>query len=76
MITNEEIFKILVRIEAKLDQLQSTPIKTHLRTKEACNYMSVSPNTLTKICAEYGIEPKPIVGSNYYRVSDLEKLFN
>lgn len=76
MTTNEEIFKLLVRIEGKLDQVQSTPIKTHLKTKEACNYLSVSANTLNKICAEYGINPKPIGGSNYYRVSDLEKLFN
>ena len=74
--TNEELFNLLVRIEGKLDQLQSTPIKMYLKTKEACNYLSVSPNTLTKICVEYGIYPITIGGSNYYRVSDLEKLFN
>jgi hypothetical protein len=76
MTTNEELFKLLVQIERKLDLVQSTPIKTHLKTKEACNYLSVSPNTLTRICAEHGIDPKPIGGCNYYRVSDLEKLFN
>jgi len=74
--TNEELFKMLIRIEGKLDYLQSIPVKTHLKTKEACEYLSVSPNTLIKICAENDIYPKPIGGANYYKVSDLERLFS
>lgn len=74
--TNEELFKMLTRIEGKLDYLQSIPVKTHLKTKDACEYLSVSPNTLNKICAENDIYPKQLGGSNYYKVSDLESVFS
>ena len=73
----DEISKQLKQIEAKLDHLQSTPVKTHLKTRDACEYLSVSPNTLIKICAENNIPPIQIdgSGSNYFRFKDLENLF-
>ncbi len=81
--TNEELIKMLTRIEKKLDRIerklehfQSIPVKTHLKTKEACEYMSACPNNLKKICAEFGINPKPIGGAKYYKVSDLESVFS
>ena len=73
--TTDELLNQLKRIEAKLDNTLSIPTKSHLKTKDACDYLSVCPNTLTKICIEYGIEPRQICGSNYYRVKDLENLF-
>jgi hypothetical protein len=53
-------------------------VKPYLKTKEACNFLSVSPNTLTKICAANGIKPLEVKGSglNYYKAGDLISLFN
>ena len=75
--TINEIAEEIKEIKTLLYHLQSTPIKTHLKTKEACEFLSVSPNTLKNICAENNIPPKQIdgSGSNYYRVKDLENLF-
>jgi len=73
--TNDELLKQLKQIEAKLDHLQSTPVKTHLKTRDACAYLSASQNTLMKICIHHNIMPQKILGVNYYKVSDLENLF-
>jgi hypothetical protein len=53
-------------------------VKPYLKTKEACNFLSVSPNTLTKICAANGIKPLEVKGSglNYYKAGDLISLFH
>ncbi|NBU05288.1 MAG: DNA-binding protein [Sphingobacteriia bacterium] len=73
--TIDELFKQLKQIDAKLDHLQSTPVKTHLKTRDACDYLSVCPNTLMKICIHYSIIPQKICGVNYYKVSDLDTVF-
>jgi hypothetical protein len=73
--TIDELFKQLKQIEAKLDLLQSTPVKTHLKSRGACEYLSTSQNTLMKICIHYNIIPQKICGVNYYKVSDLENVF-
>jgi hypothetical protein len=73
--TIDELFKQLKQIDAKLDHLQSTPVKTHLKTRDACEYLSASQNTLMKICIHYNIIPQKICGVNYYKVSDLENVF-
>lgn len=73
--SNDEIGKLLNRIETMLINIQNMPAKTYLKTKEACQYLSVSQNTLTKICGEYGINPKKIGGCLYYPVQDLNRLF-
>lgn len=49
--------------------------RTHFKTKEACEFLSCSPNTLNAICIQYQIYPKKISGSNYYSKSDLERVF-
>jgi hypothetical protein len=58
--------------------MHSEPTKPYLKTKEACNFLSVSPNTLIKICAANGIKPLEVKGSglNYYKAGDLISLFN
>jgi hypothetical protein len=71
----DELYKQLKQIEAKLDHFQSTPVKTYLKTRDACEYLSVSQNTLMKICIHYNIIPQKICGVNYYKVSDLENVF-
>lgn len=74
--TNEELFKLLKQILAKLDHLQSTPVKTHLKTRDACEYLSVCENTLMKICIQNNIYPVKLSGLNYFALSELKSLFN
>jgi hypothetical protein len=75
---NDELIERLQRIESMLERMHSEPTKPYLKTKEACNFLSVSPNTLTKICAANGIKPLEVKGSglNYYKAGDLISLFN
>ena len=72
----DEIIKMLNQIEKKIEHLDSKFTKPHLKTKDACEFMSCSPNTLNKICIEYDIYPIKIAGVNYYNISDLQNLFN
>jgi hypothetical protein len=75
---NDELIERLQRIESMLERMHSEPTKPFLKTKEACNFLSVSPNTLIKICAANGIKPLEVKGSglNYYKAGDLISLFN
>lgn len=56
--------------------LQRGIIKDHLKTDDACYYLSCSPNTLTKICRRNKILPERIGGENYYCVDQLRSIFN
>jgi hypothetical protein len=75
----EKIEERLVSIERMLlgimQNQKQKPVITHLRTKDACEYLSVSENTLLKICAQNNIYPLKISGLNYYSLSDLQALF-
>jgi hypothetical protein len=75
---NEGIIERLQSIETLLERIVSSPVKPYLKTKEACNFLSVSPNTLIKICAANGIKPLEVKGSglNYYKADDLISLFH
>ena len=73
--TIDELAEELKEIRSLLYLSKSTPIKTHLKTKDACDYLSVCPNTLMKICIHYNIIPQKICGVNYYKVSDLDNVF-
>lgn len=63
----------LIRKEVK--RAATLPPKTHLKTMDACEFLSVSPNTLTKVCAEHGINPVRLGGCLYYAIEDLNRLF-
>ena len=49
--------------------------RTHVKTIEACYYLSCSKNTLIKMCGHYGINPMKVLGENYYAIADLERVF-
>jgi hypothetical protein len=49
--------------------------RTHVKTSEACYYLSCSKNTLIKICGHYGKQPMKVLGENYYAIADLEQVF-
>ncbi len=51
-------------------------VRTHLKRKDACYFLSCSANTLDKYCIAYNIYPTKIGGVNYYAASDLNKLFH
>lgn len=72
----DEIFEKLNQIEKILVNLNSKNYKPFLKTKDACEYMSCSKNTLIKICIDNELYPIKISGVNYYKLSDLENLFS
>jgi hypothetical protein len=75
----EKIEERLISIERMLSGIMQKqnqkPEITHLRTKDACEYLSVSENTLMKICVHNNIYPVKISGLNYFSLSDLQALF-
>ena len=71
----EEVLIKLNRIEEMIKVSASMPQKSHLKVNEACKFLSVSKNTLTKICIEYNIHPIKIGGVNYYSVKELQQVF-
>jgi hypothetical protein len=46
--------------------------RPYLKTGEVCELLSCSPNTLKEICVQYNIKPKRLIGTNYYRRSDID----
>ncbi len=49
--------------------------RTHVKTSDACYYLSCSKNTLLKMCGHYGIHPIKVLGENYYAIADLNRVF-
>jgi hypothetical protein len=81
--SSEEIQEQLVQINDLLNvllkimsQMNNVPMNEFLKTKEACKYMNMSPNTFTKMCVNHQIYPKKIDGSHYYSINDLKSVFN
>jgi hypothetical protein len=68
-----ELLNVLVK---KMNQMNNVPMNDYLKTKEACKYMNMSPNTFTKMCVNHQIYPKKIDGSHYYSIYDLKSVFN
>jgi hypothetical protein len=60
----------------QMSQMNNVPMNEFLKTKEACKYMNMSPNTFTKMCVNHQIYPKKIDGSHYYSINDLKSVFN
>lgn len=80
--SNEEIKEQLDQIKdvlnvllKQMSQMNNVPMNEFLKTKEACKFMNMSPNTFTKMCVNHQIYPKKIDGSHYYSISDLKSVF-
>jgi hypothetical protein len=76
--SNEKIAEKLIEIEKILLGMKNDSLKlekTHLKTKDACEFLGVSQNTLLKICVEHEIYPVKLSGLNFYTVEDLKSLF-
>lgn len=68
----KEVLNVLLK---QMSQKDNVPVNEFLKTKEACKYMNMSPNTFTKMCVNHQIYPKKIDGSHYYSISDLKSVF-
>ena len=71
----DQIENVLDVMLKTLNQINNVPFNEYLRTKEACKFMNMSPNTFTKMCITYHIYPKKIDGSHYYSIFDLKSVF-
>ena len=58
----KEVLNVLLK---QMSQMNNVPLNEYLKTKEAREYMNMSPNTFTKMCVNHQIYPKKIDGSQY-----------
>lgn len=72
----DQIKDVLNVLLKQMSQMNNVPTNEFLKTKEACKYMNMSPNTFTKMCVNHQIYPKKIDGSHYYSINDLKSVFN
>ena len=72
----DQIKDVLHVLLKQMSQMNNVPVNEFLKTKEACKYMNMSPNTFTKMCVNHQIYPKKIDGSHYYSINDLKSVFN
>jgi hypothetical protein len=72
----DQIKDVLNVLLKQMSQMNNVPMNEFLKTKEACKYMNMSPNTFTKMCVNHQIYPKKIDGSHYYSINDLKSVFN
>ena len=72
----DQIKDVLNVLLKQMSQMNNVPANEYLKTKEACKFMNMSPNTFTKVCVNHQIYPKKIDGSHYYSINDLKSVFN
>lgn len=75
----EKIMSKLQELQIQVQQLSrliGQPVKEKLKTKEACEYLGISENTLRARCIENQVYPEKSGGLNYYKVSDLKRILN
>jgi hypothetical protein len=72
----DQIKDVLNVLLKQMSQMNNVPVNEFLKTKEACKYMNMSPNTFIKMCVNHQIYPKKIDGSHYYSINDLKSVFN
>ena len=72
----DQIKDVLNVLLKQMSQMNNVPVNEYLKTKEACKYMNMSPNTFTKMCVNHQIYPKKIDGSHYYSINDLKSVLN
>ncbi len=72
----DQIKDVLNVLLKQMSHMNNVPVNEYLKTKEACKYMNMSPNTFTKMCVNHQIYPKKIDGSHYYSINDLKSVFN
>jgi excisionase family DNA binding protein len=70
LIIRQEIHGVLIDIP---NIKEST--SPYLTVKEACNYLKLSRNSLTKLAIEYNINAHQIRGKKYYLRKDLDQIF-
>ncbi len=75
-ISNELREMLREEITTLLSGHLKTQQRTHIQTHEACDILDCSPNKLREVCVEYNIKAKKIIGTNYYRRTDIDRLFN
>ena len=71
----DDLYEKLQHIEAEIKKFGSPVVKDYYKKDEACEYLSCSPNTLTKLCITYNVYPVKLRGENYYKISDLRRMF-
>ena len=71
----DQIINVLNVLLKQISQMNNVPVNEYLKTKEACKYINMSPNTFIKMCANHHIYPKKIDGSHYYSINDLKSVF-
>ena len=71
----DQIRELLNVLLKQMSQMNNLHVNEYVKTKEACKYMNMSPNTFNNMCVNYQIYPKKINGSHYYSINDLKSVF-
>ena len=71
---NQEILKAIERLQGEISQQHSKVIRKWLKTKEACEYLGISPNTLKALRID--LNPSLVMGTYYYHIDAINALMD
>lgn len=71
---NQEILKAIERLQGEISQQHRKVIRKWLKTKEACEYIGISPNTLKALRID--LNPSLVMGTYYYHIDAINALMD
>ena len=71
---NKQILDAINKLQDEFSELRNQPTRKWLKTKEACEYLGISPNTLKALRID--LNPSLVMGTYYYHIDAINALMD
>ena len=71
---NTQILDAINKLQDEFSELRNQPTRKWLKTKEACEYLGISPNTLKALRID--LNPSLVMGTYYYHIDAINALMD
>ena len=71
---NKQILDAINKLQDEISELSIQPTRKWLKTKEACEYLGISPNTLKALRID--LNPSLVMGTYYYHIDAINALMD
>ena len=69
-----QILDAINKLQDEFSELRNQPTRKWLKTKEACEYLGISPNTLKALRID--LNPSLVMGTYYYHIDAINALMD
>jgi hypothetical protein len=71
---NTQIIDAINKLQDEFSEIRNQTQRKWLKTKEACAYIGISPNTLKALRID--LNPSLVMGTYYYHIDAIDDLMN